>query len=52
MSIDNNYYIDNLKFAEVSPVFKRKDYLDKENYRSVSILSHVSKSSKELCTNK
>ena len=43
MSIDNNYYIDNLKFAEVSPVFKKKDYLDKENYRPVSVLSHVSK---------
>ena len=43
MSIDNNCYPNNLKLAEVSPVFKKKDDLDKENYRSVSILSHVSK---------
>ena len=43
MSIDNNCYPDDLKFAEVSPVFKKKDDLDKENYRPVSVLSHVSK---------
>ena len=43
MSIDDNCYPDNLKLAEVSPVFKKKDDLDKENFRPVSILSHVSK---------
>ena len=43
MSIDNNCYPDDLKPAEVSPVFKKKDDKDKENYRPVSILSHVSK---------
>ena len=43
MSIDNNCYPDDLKLAEVSPVFKKKDDLDKENYRPVIILSHVSK---------
>ena len=43
MSIDNNCYPDNLKLAEVSPVFKKKDDLDIENFRPVSILSHVSK---------
>ena len=48
MSIDNKYYIDNLKFAEFSPVFKKKDYLDKENYRSVNVLSHVSKVFKRI----
>ena len=31
-----------LKLADVSPVFK-KDYLNKENYRPVSILSYMSK---------
>ena len=41
-SVENNCYPDDLKFAEVSPVFK-KDYLDRENYRPVSVLSHVSK---------
>ena len=43
MSIDNNCYPDDLKLAEVSPVFKKKGDLDKENYRPVSALSHVSK---------
>ena len=32
-----------LKLADVSPVFKKDDDLNKENYRSVSILSHMSK---------
>ena len=43
MFIDNNCYPDDLKLAEVSPVFKMKDDLDKENYRPASVLSHVSK---------
>ena len=29
--------------AEVSPIFKKKDDLDKENHRPVSVLPHVSK---------
>ena len=41
MSIDNNCYLHELKLAEVSPVFKKKDDLDKENHRSVSVLFHV-----------
>ena len=32
-----------LKLADVSPVFKKDDDLNKENYRPVSILSHMSK---------
>ena len=32
-----------IKLAEVSPIFKKKDNLDKENYRPVSALLHVSK---------
>ena len=32
-----------LKLAKVMPIFKKKDDLDKENYRPVSILPHVSK---------
>ena len=43
MFIDNNCYPNDLKLAEVSPVFKKKDDLDKENDRPVSVLSHVSK---------
>ena len=50
MSIDNNCYPDDLKLAEVSPVFKRKDDLDKENYRPVNVYLMCQKSSKELCT--
>ena len=41
MAINNNCHPDYL--AEVSLVFKKKDDLDKENYRPVSVLSHVSK---------
>ena len=29
--------------AEVFPIFEKKNILDKENYRPVSILSHMSK---------
>ena len=43
MSIDNNYYPHDLKFAEGSPVFKKKGILDKDNYTALSVLSHVSK---------
>ena len=32
-----------LKLADVSPVFKKDDDLNKENYRPVSIFSHMSK---------
>ena len=32
-----------VKLADVSPVFKKDDDLNKENYRPVSILSHMSK---------
>ena len=42
MSIENNCYPDDLKFAEVTQVFKKKDYLDRENYKPVSVLFHVS----------
>ena len=42
MSTDNDCYPDNLKLAEVTLVFKKKDDLDKENYRPVSVSSHVS----------
>ena len=40
---------DELKLAKVMPIFKKKDDLDKENYRPVSILPHVSKFLKESC---
>ena len=42
-SIQNECFADELKAAEVAPVFKKNDYLDKENYRPVSLLPHMSK---------
>ena len=36
-------FIDELKYARVSPIFKKKDPLDIQNYRPVSILPIVSK---------
>ena len=32
-----------LKLAEVTPVYRKKDPLNKENYRPVNVMSHVSK---------
>ena len=43
VSFENGHFPDELKLAEVSPIFKKNNYLDKENYRSASILSHVLK---------
>ena len=39
---ENGCFPDELKLAEVSPIFKKNDDLDKENYRPVSILPHWS----------
>ena len=36
-------FSNNLKTAEVSPIFKKIDDLDKENYRPVGVLPHMSK---------
>ena len=42
LSMEKGCFPEELKLAEVSPIFKKKD-LDKENYRPVSVLPHVSK---------
>ena len=42
-SIRNGCFPDKLKAAELTPIFKKNDDLDRENYRSVSVLPHVSK---------
>ena len=34
---------DDLKLADIAPIFKKEDSLNKENYRTVSILPHLSK---------
>ena len=40
---DNNSFPSKLKLAEVCPIFKKNDCLDKENYRPVSVLPIVAK---------
>ena len=42
-SVTSGIYPDNLKYADVSPAFKKGDRLDKENYRPVNILPAISK---------
>ena len=42
-SIRNGTFPEELKSAEVTPLFKKADLFDKVNYRPVSLLSHVSK---------
>ena len=42
-SLRNGCFPDKLKAAEVTPIFKKTDDLDKENYRPVNVLPHVSK---------
>ena len=39
---------DNMKLADITPVFKKKDPIKKENYRPVNILSVISKISEKL----
>ena len=43
LSLRNGCFPDDLKAAEVSPIFKKNDDLEKENYRSASVLSRMSK---------
>ena len=43
LSFENNCFPEDLKLAEVSPVFKKDDDLDKENYRLVNVVIHVPK---------
>ena len=42
-SINNSTFPDQLKWADVKPVFKKNSRTVKENYRPVSILSNISK---------
>ena len=42
-SIRNGTFSEELKLAEVTPLFKKADPFDKINYRPVILLSHVSK---------
>ena len=42
-SIEKGHFPDELELAEVILIVKKKDDLDMENYRPVSVLHHVSK---------
>ena len=42
LSIEKGCFPEERKLAEVSPILKKKDDVDKENYRPVSVLPHVS----------
>ena len=42
----------NLKLTDITPIFKKKDPLNKENYRPVSVLPSISNFLKNLCKNK
>ena len=50
-SIRNCTYPEELKLAEVTPLFKKTDPFDKVNYRPVSLLSQVSKVYKRIIFN-
>ena len=52
MSIDNNCCPDHLKLAEVCPVLKKKDDLDKKIIDLSVFYLMFRRSTKELCTNK
>ena len=43
MTFENTFFPDDLKLAEISPVYKTNDDPDKKNYRPVSVLSLVAK---------
>ena len=43
ISFENECFPDNLKLAEISPIFKKNNNLDKGNHRPVSVLFNMSK---------
>ena len=42
-SIDQSVFPEKLKAAQVSPLFKKNNSLDKNNYRPISVLPTISK---------
>ena len=50
-SLERGCFPNQLKLAEVTPVFKIEDELNKENHRPVSVLSHASKMFKRTVFN-
>ena len=51
LPFENNPFRDYLKPAEVSVIYKKNDDLGKENYRPVSVFSHVAKVFKRIVYN-
>ena len=49
--IDKGEFLNDLKHAEIVPVYKKNNKCEKENYRPVSILSNLSKIYKKLMYN-
>ena len=49
--IDNDIFPDSLKFANITPVFKKDSRTEKTNYRPVSILPNLSKIYERLIYN-
>lgn len=43
MYLESNLFLEALKLAEVSPAFKKKNELAKENHSFLNVISHVSK---------
>ena len=50
-TVETGDYPENLKLADITPVFKKKDPLNKMNYRPVSVLPSVSKLFEKLMQN-
>ena len=50
-SLERGCFPNQLKLAEVTPIFKKEDELNKENHRPVSVLSHASKMFKRTVFN-
>ena len=51
-AISNSEFPENLKLADVTPVFKKSNTLDKTNYRPISVLPPFSKFFEMLMQNK
>lgn len=47
-SIEKGHFPDELKLAEVGPISKKKGELDKDNFSSASVLTHLSKVLKRI----
>ena len=49
-ALSSSQYPNGLKYADVTPVFKKDDKSDKGNYKPMSILPNLSKVTNELCS--